>query len=93
MPDSGGGKMASNASLNARLKKDLHFWVTVLARGFIALLAGGGILIVSAMARIILLQPIALAVAIVGLAAYGVVDSTLIFVSSFMCESKRARLP
>jgi hypothetical protein len=82
----------ARGSKGVALNKDLHFWATVLARGFVALLAGAGILIVSDMARLILLMPIALAVAIVGLAAYGVMDSTLVFVSSFMSDSEKAKL-
>lgn len=72
------------------LKTDLHFWVTILARGFLALLVGSAILIVPDMARTILLLPLALAIAITGLAFYGVVDSTLVFVASFMAASRRA---
>ena len=72
------------------MKTDLHFWVTILARGFLALLTGSAILIVPDMARTLLLLPLALAIAITGLAFYGVVDSTLIFVASFMAASKRA---
>lgn len=73
------------------MRQDLHFWLTILARGFVALLAGSAILIVPDLARTILLLPLALAVAITGLAAYGVVDSVLVFVSSFMVESARAK--
>jgi len=74
------------------MRQDLHFWLTIMARGFVALLTGSAILIVPDLARTILLLPIALAVAITGLAAYGVVDSVLVFVSSFMVESARARI-
>jgi hypothetical protein len=80
-------------SLNGvALEKDLNFWVTVLLRGFVALSAGGGILIISDMTRVKLLMPITLVFAFIGLGAYGVLDSTLIFISSFMTESKRTRL-
>ncbi len=74
------------------MKQDLHFWMTVMARGFVALLTGSAILIVPDLARTILLLPIALAVAITGLAAYGVIDSVLVFVSSFMIKLVRAKI-
>lgn len=74
------------------MKRDIHFWFTTLFRGFIALLAGSGILVIPDMARTILLLPFAITFAVVGLAAYGIVDSTMIFVSSFMVESSRTRL-
>ena len=73
------------------MRQDLHFWLTIMVRGFVALLAGSAILIVPDLARTILLLPVAVVVAITGLAAYGVVDSVLVFVSSFMVESTRAR--
>jgi len=72
------------------MRQYLHFWLTILARGFVALLAGSAILIVPDLARTILLLPIALAVAITGLAFYGVVDSVLVFVSSFMIKLSAA---
>lgn len=74
------------------MKRDMDFWITVLARGLVALLAGSAILIVPDMARTILLLPIAVAVAIAGLAGYGVFDSALIFVSSFMVQTARVKL-
>jgi len=74
------------------MQKDIHFWFTTLIRGFIALLAGTGILVIPDMARTILLLPLAIAFAVVSLAAYGILDSTIIFVSSYMVESRRTRL-
>jgi hypothetical protein len=73
------------------MKRDVDFWITVLTRGLVALLAGSAILIVPDMARTILLLPIAVAVAIAGLAGYGVFDSVLIFISSFMAQTPRVR--
>lgn len=72
--------------------KDMHFWYTTLARGFVALLAGSAILVIPDMARTLLLLPVAVTFAILGLAAYGVIDSTLVFVSSYMAASERARV-
>ena len=74
------------------MKRDVDFWVTVLTRGLVALLAGSAILIVPDMARTILLLPIAIAVAVAGLAGYGVFDSALIFVSSFMALTSRVKV-
>lgn len=73
------------------MARDIHFWFTTLIRGLVALLAGSAILVVPDMARTLLLLPIAVTAAIVGLAAYGVLDSTLIFISSFMVSTRLAR--
>lgn len=73
------------------MKRDVDFWFTVLARGLVALIAGSAILIVPDMAKTILLLPIAVSVAITGLAAYGIFDSALILVSSVMSETPRVR--
>jgi len=74
------------------MQKDIHFWFTTLFRGFVALLAGSGILVIPDMARTILLLPFAITFAVVGLAAYGILDSTMIFVSSYMVESRRTKI-
>lgn len=74
------------------MKKDLHFWFATLVRGFVALITGSMILVVPDMARTLLLLPMAVTVAILGLAAYGVLDSVLIFVSSYMVNNPRASL-
>jgi len=73
------------------MKRDADFWITVLTRGLIALLAGSAILIIPDMARTILLLPIAIAMGVAGLAGYGVFDSTLIFISSFMAQTSRVK--
>ena len=74
------------------MEKDIHFWCVTAVRGLVALLAGSAIVVVPDMARTILLLPVAVGVAIVGLAAYGILDSTLIFISSFMASTRAARL-
>jgi hypothetical protein len=73
------------------MRRDLHFWMVMLMRGFIALLAGSFVLIIPDMARTLLLLPIAVVISILGLATYGVIDSTLVLISSFMTQSSRAR--
>jgi hypothetical protein len=74
------------------MRNDEHFWWTTLIRGFLALMAGSAILVIPDMARTLLLLPIALAVAILGLAVYGIFDSVLVFVTSYMAASGPARL-
>lgn len=73
------------------MRRDLHFWAVILMRGFIALLAGSCVLIIPDMARTLLLLPIAVVISILGLATYGVIDSVLVLISSFMTESPKAR--
>ena len=74
------------------MNKGMYFWFTTLVRGFVALLAGSAILVIPDMTRTVFLLPIAVTFAIVVLAAYGVLDSALIFVSSFMAATRRARI-
>lgn len=74
------------------MEKDMHFWFTTLVRGLVALLASSAIIVVPDMARTLLLLPIAVVMAILGLAVYGVLDSALIFVSSFMAASLPGRI-
>jgi uncharacterized membrane protein HdeD (DUF308 family) len=74
------------------MKNDEHFWWTTLVRGFIALIAGSAIMVIPDMARTLLLLPVAIAVAILGLAVYGILDSVLVFVTSYMTESGRAKI-
>lgn len=73
------------------MEKDVQFWFTVMARGLLALMAGTIILVVPRMTETILLLPFAVVVTILSLGAYGVIDSTFVLVSSFMCSSKTAR--
>ena len=74
------------------MRRDLHFWAVILMRGFVALLAGSCVLVIPDMARTLLLLPIAVVISILGLATYGVIDSVLVLISSFMTESARARV-
>lgn len=71
--------------------RDVHFWFVVLIRGLVALMAGSLVLIIPDMAKTLLLLPFAVAVSIICLALYGVLDSTLVLISSFMTESPWAR--
>ena len=74
------------------MKHDEHFWWITLVRGFVALVAGSAIVVIPDMARTLLLLPMAIAVTILGLAVYGVLDSVLVFVTSYMVPSHLARI-
>jgi hypothetical protein len=73
------------------MKDDIHFWVATMIRGALALLAGSAVIVIPDMARTLLLLPFAVALSILCLAAYGVLDSAIIFVTSFMTASPLAR--
>lgn len=74
------------------MKHDEHFWWITLVRGFVALVAGSAIAVVPDMARTLLLLPMAIAVSILGLAVYGVLDSVLVFITSYTVPSRLARI-
>lgn len=74
------------------MRRDEHFWWITLARGFVALVAGSAIAVVPDMARTLLLLPMAIAVSILGLAVYGVLDSVLVFITSYTVASRLARI-
>ena len=74
------------------MRNDEHFWWTTLIRGFLALIAGSAIMVIPDMARTLLLLPIAIVVATLGLAVYGIFDSVLVFITSYMAASPRTRL-
>jgi uncharacterized membrane protein HdeD (DUF308 family) len=74
------------------MRRDAHFWMVMLIRGLLALIVGSMILVIPDMARTLLLRPLAVAIAVLGLATYGVLDSALILISSFMAESRTARV-
>jgi hypothetical protein len=62
-----------------------------LVRGFVALIAGSAIMVIPDMARTLLLLPVAMAVSILGLAVFGILDSVLVFVTSYMTGSAHAK--
>jgi uncharacterized membrane protein HdeD (DUF308 family) len=67
------------------------FWIVTIYRGALAILLGSAILFVPDMARTLLLLPFAVAFAVLSLAAYGIVDSVLVFVTSFFASLRRSR--
>jgi hypothetical protein len=66
-----------------------EYWVAMLLRGFLAVLAGTAILFLTGIAATILLLPLAIVSTILCLAAYGVLDSALVIASSFMIPRGR----
>ncbi len=66
-----------------------EYWVAMLLRGFLAVLAGTVILFLTGIAATILLLPLSIVSTILCLAAYGVLDSALVIASSFMIPQKR----
>jgi len=61
-----------------------EYWTATLVRGIVAVIAGTGVLILPEMASTILLRPFGVVIAILCLAAYGVVDSAIVLATSFM---------
>jgi hypothetical protein len=74
------------------MKNDEHFWWTTLIRGFLALLIGSVIMVVRDIASTLLLLPIAIVISILSLAVYGVLDSVLVFMTSYMAVSRPAKV-
>jgi hypothetical protein len=74
------------------MHRHIHFWFTTLARGFVAMVVGSAIWFVPDMAGSLLLLPIAVAFSILTLAAYGVVDSAFVLLSSTMSRSRRVAM-
>ena len=61
-----------------------EYWAATMVRGFIAIVISTGVLFIPEMASTILLLPFAIAISILCLATYGVIDSAIIFTTSFM---------
>jgi hypothetical protein len=66
------------------MKAYSEYWLATMFRGFIAIVISTGVLVIPEMASTILLLPFAIAISILCLAAYGVIDSAIIFTTSFM---------
>ncbi len=73
------------------MKRYNAFWTTTMIRGALAIFTGSAIIVMPDMARTILLLPFALAFSILCLVAYGVIDSGLVLVTSFMTPLRPAR--
>ena len=66
------------------MKTYSEYWTATLVRGIVAVVAGTGVLFLPEMASTILLRPFGVVIAILCLAAYGVVDSAIVLATSFM---------
>ncbi len=74
------------------MKNDIHFWAATLIRGILALVVGSAAMVIPDMAKTLLLLPFAIVISILCLGCYGVIDSAIVFVSSFMVATSRARI-
>lgn len=70
--------------LGRSLESYTQYWAATLIRGFLAIVAGIAVLFIPEMASNILLLPFALAISILCLAAYGIVDSSIVLITGFM---------
>lgn len=68
------------------MKSYSEYWTATLVRGVVAIIAGTGILFLPEMVSTILLRPFGVVIAILCLAAYGIVDSAIVLVTSFMIQ-------
>ncbi len=66
------------------MKTYSEYWTATLVRGVVAIVAGTGVLFLPEMASTILLRPFGVVIAILCLAAYGIVDSAIVLATSFM---------
>lgn len=71
------------------MKAYSEYWATTMIRGFVAIVAGTGVLFIPEMVSTILLHPYAVGLSVLCLAAYGVIDSALIFTTSFMIPQEK----
>jgi hypothetical protein len=60
-----------------------------MVRGLVAIIAATGILFIPEMASTILLLPFAIGISILCLAAYGTIDSAIVFTTSFLIPAQR----
>ena len=74
------------------MHRQIQFWYTTLSRGVVALFVGSAIWFIPDMAGSLLLLPMAVAFSVLALAAYGVIDSSFVLLSSLMTRSKPATL-
>ena len=71
-----------------------QYWTATLVRGLLGILAATGILFLPGLSAMILLRPIGVVAAVLCLAAYGIVDSAVVFATSFMVRPGRpGRVP
>ncbi len=69
------------------MRKDLGYWLITFVRGLVAIGASCFIIFVPNIAHSVLFLPVAVAMTIAGLAAYLIIDGTLVLASSVMATS------
>ncbi len=74
------------------MKNDIHFWRATVVRGGLALFFGSAVMVIPDMASTLLLLPFAMAISILCLATYGVLDSAVVFITSFMASSRAPKI-
>ena len=79
-----GCKMAGGGGMRYIVKTYSEYWTATLVRGVVAVIAGTGVIVLPEMASTILLRPFGVVIAILCLAAYGIVDSAIVLATSFM---------
>jgi hypothetical protein len=66
------------------MKAYSEYWTATMMRGLLAITASTAVLVIPEMASTILLRPFAIVISIICLAAYGTIDSAIVFTASFM---------
>ena len=66
------------------------YWVTSLVRGVVAILAGLAVLVLPSTITLVFLIPFAVLISMLCLAVYGVVDSAIVLITSFVLPRGRA---
>lgn len=74
------------------MKRDAGFWSINMVRGILAALLGLIFVPIPDMTRTLLLLPIGYALAVLGLALYGLIDSSLLLLSSAYGRSRLSRV-
>ena len=69
------------------MKTYSEYWTATLVRGVVAIIAGTGIVFLPEMASTILLRPFGVVIAILCLAAYGIIDSAIVLATSFVIHA------
>jgi uncharacterized membrane protein HdeD (DUF308 family) len=76
------------------MKSYSEYWTATLIRGIVAILAGTGVLFFPEMASTILLRPFGIVITILCLAAYVILDSAIVLVTSFIIRrGQPGRIP
>jgi hypothetical protein len=74
------------------MKSDIHFWTATMGRGILALVFGSAVMIFPDLATTMIFLPLAVALSVLCLAAYGLIDSLIVFGSSFTACSRAAKI-